>query len=71
MNNVRPEWCLDRPKVPLAGNVDSEVTQTPILEQTAKHSPVNLRALSKVRTGRPDHGWTRLSGNEIGFFHEL
>ena len=47
MNNVQPEWCLDRPKVPLAGNVDSEVTQTPILEQTAKHSPVNLRALSK------------------------
>ena len=30
-------------KAPLAGHVDSEITQTPILEQTAKHSPINLR----------------------------
>ena len=46
-NNVRPEWCLDQPKVPLAGHVDSEVTETPILEQTAKHSPVKILSLCK------------------------
>ena len=30
-----------------------------------------LRALSKVRTGRPDHGRTGHFENEVGFFHEF
>ena len=30
-----------------------------------------LRAFSKVRTGRPDHGRTGHFENEVGFFHEF
>ena len=34
-----------------------------------KHS--NLVCFPKVRTGRPDHGWTCHFENEIGFFQEF
>ena len=62
-DNVRPEWCLDWPKAPLAGHVDSEITQTPILEQTAKHSPINLRfcLFVKIQWRSLIQNYTRIS----------